>query len=214
MAFKRIQGKAANGSGTTLTVTWDATTGTNNLVVIGAELNSTARTVDTITDPGLNTYAKTTSSPLDNTVRIYQWFGVQTTGAASFLITQNTSGTIRAVADEFSGNATSSPFDKDSTGSGSGVSTFSVTSFTPTTPRSLIVCINAAGAAQTWTAGTNYTLGVASGTIVQSQFRLDSLGAETAPMTGSANATWLEIAGAYKELSADKPSRMMMGMGA
>lgn len=213
-SFAQVQtGTQVTGASGTLALTMTSATTLNN-IVIGFVKGGQSNTLSSVTDDKGNTYVITSAVDSSTTVRLYQFYGVQTTAGATVLTaTFNAAGqTWRMGADEFSGNGTSnaSAFDKTSTGSGTGTA-LAVTSFSPTATGELIVAAGAGNGAATYTAGASYTLYSGTNPITsRTEYRLSSAASETAPITSNVSQAWSEIASAFKGSS---PSTASFGIG-
>jgi hypothetical protein len=201
VAFANIQSKQGSGTTQNLAVTVTSSTA-NSLMVVGTMMNTTSRTLSSVTDNAStpNTYTignSGTPSDRGTAIRVYQSYGVQTTAGTTTVTSNLDASNLQHVAvDEFSGGATSGVELQASTGNGGSGGSLSVTSFTPTTG-SLIVGTGGSGGSTTFTAGTNFTLGGNTARIGQ-DYRLSASGSETAPISQSPNQVWAEVAIEYK----------------
>jgi len=203
-AFAAVQTAQNTGFSVSSRVITVSSTTQNNLVVVTIAIFGTTRTLSSVTDNAGNTYEL--GSAVDNTNRLYQAYGVQTTGGATS-ITVTISGsatTLACIADEYSGfaagNTNTTVNDGRQTGTGTGTS-LSVSTLTPTATGRLIVASGIRMAdGNTFTAGTDYTeYGNSTGVYAASEYRLSSASTETAPFTISSSGTWCEIANAFKD---------------
>lgn len=179
---------------------WDNPTTAGNLVVISITLLTAARTVTGITDDGGNTYV--VGSNVDNTIRIYQAYGVQSSSANCVMVSLSGSAQFRVGQDEYSGLASTNAavYDQRATGTGSGTA-MATSTLTPSCTGILIVASGGvSGGFTTWTAGSGYTNFSAAGTsaYLQSQYKLSGAATETAEWTLGASRTWAEIVTSYK----------------
>jgi hypothetical protein len=202
MAAAAVQtSSVAAGTGTTVSATLSATV-KNNLVVIHIVMATTAETCSSVTDNASppNTYVL--SSPVDNTTRTYQAYGVQITGGAtSFTATFSSNVVTKGVgADEYSGTAVSNAavFNTSGTGTGSAT-TCAVTGFSPTQAGLLCVATIVLGSVRVFTAGTNYTrfLNGSNSANLHSEYRLVGTTSETAPGSWTTSTTYGEIASSF-----------------
>jgi len=188
-------GSTDGGGSTTFNVTVTST-GVNNLVVVTVS-TSTSQTISSVTDNQSNTY--TLSSPvIVSSLHFYQAYGIQTTGGVTTVtITKSSTSGCRIVVNEFSGTATSSVYDNQSTGTGTGTSC-AVSSFSPGAAGKLVVAsVVKASSAEALTAGTSYTTYGTSNNITSAMYRLSSSTSETAPGSWTTSAAWGEIATSF-----------------
>jgi hypothetical protein len=191
------------GNTTTANLTLTSTTAGNLVVVYGRCLSS--ETLNSVTDSAGNTYA--IIGPITNSTRFYMAYGVQTTGGTTTVtLTFSAAGSKRTGADEYhssNGSLASNAAAFDATTSGTGTGTAAATStLTPAATGELIIGATAVGVAATMTAGTGFTAYSGGGsTAVTSEYKLSGAATETAPMTISTSAAWVDIAAAFKEPS-------------
>ena len=140
MAFAAVQSTTMTVSTASSVPTTVSATGSLNLVIVHVKVAG-GETLSSVTDDKSNTYAIVGPKIWNTTDRVYQAYGVQTTGGATTVTCTFSASTTgkRVVITEFSGNATTNAtaYDKDSNGSGTGTAA-SVTSFTPTNNGELI----------------------------------------------------------------------------
>jgi len=141
---------------------------TGNLIVVGCYYTGSAGSISSITDTAGNTYVKIAASSVTFTGYTGEiWYAVNVTGNASNVVTTHYSPSItfpRVVVHQYSGCATSSPFDQTATGhTASGTSVTSGNMVT-TQANEVIVAFMSASNSCTWTAGASFTK---RGSIVQ-----------------------------------------------
>lgn len=214
MAITHVQGKI-NGaaSTTTVTTTLDAAATVGNLIVVGARAGS-SQILNTPTDDKGHTYTPCMDQLQSSSQGCRMWYTVVTvSGMTQVTVTTPGSSAVTQLAvDEFSGCSTTSPLGSTSTGTGTGTS-LSVTSFSPTAG-SLVAAFMTAANSVTYTAGTNYTIGVQalqSGT----EYNLSATTTETAPATrtGGGSISWIEVAAEFKATTAIAISATLTGAG-
>jgi hypothetical protein len=198
MAYSFVQTKTNAGvTVSTVTVTLDAPTTKGDLIVVGVALSGTSVTINTPTDDKSNSYS-TTVGPTDSgdgTSRIKQFSAVDLVGGMTQVtVTLSGNGTYAVFVDVFHGGPNAGVLGQTSTGTGTST-TPAVTSFSPRAG-SLIVALTRINANQTWTAGTNYTLGSIQARSA-SEYRLISTTTETAPFSGTASGVWVEVAAEF-----------------
>lgn len=200
-AFTQVQTATqyAGGATTSGSATLSAT-GLNNLVVVSIKVGSASDIISSVTDDKSNTYTKVAGvSNASGTFYLAQYYSIQSTAAAtSVTVNLSSSSSLRFGVDEYSGNATTSVLNGYATGNNLGGSTSLSTSTLTTPSGNLIVASGALSAAQTWTAGSGYTLYSGSGSVtVRSEYKLSSSTSETAPATIGVSAYWSEIASSF-----------------
>lgn len=214
MAFAIVQASALNtSSGTSGNITLSSSA-QNNLVVVHIRIASTVETVTSITDNVGNTYVIGTGL-IGGTTTQYQGYGVQVVGAAT-TITVNFSSSVsfRIGADEYSGGAITNATVIDQSATATGTGTSMSLSLSPSTGGKLIVATVQTAAIGTFSAGTNYTLSLNSGTAqtLVSMYRLSGSTSETAPATNTQSGAWSEMARSYNPFLNSAILTGMMGM--
>lgn len=217
MAFATVQSPTqTTGTGSSVVLTVSSTV-VNNLVVVHIKMN-TSETCSSVTDDKSNTYVL--SSAVDNgALRLYQAYGVQTTGGTTAITCNFSSNAVtkRIGADEYSGNDTTNgaTFDVTQTANGGNAQSMAVASFNPAAMGELIVATMAINTVANWTAGSGYTLYSGTGSIsTRSQYRLSGASSETAPSTWDADSNnWCEIVSAFKApASAASTNKMFLAL--
>lgn len=199
-AFGAVQtANNTNGIGSsTVSVTITSSTA-NNLIVVGIR-TTTAVTVSSVTDNASNTYAVSSNVDIGGN-RIYQAYGIQTTGGAtSVTVTVSANASTSAIVNEYSGfssgNTNATAYDGVATGTGTGTS-LSTSTLTPTASGALIVCTMRANGGSL-AAGSGYTAYGIIGTITGMQYKLSSGASETCPATAS-SGDWGIIGMAFRD---------------
>jgi hypothetical protein len=209
IAFVNSFFSGGSTSGTSATVGPKALTAGNLLVLIVA-CKSTALTVSTITDTAGNTFTSCGANSVSTANFRTEVFYVPNARAnASNTVTVTMSGTVtdlNLAILQYSGAATTSPFDVAVTSTGSGTALTSG-SFTPSTTNEVGVAFGIQTNAVTGdTAGTNYTLrdsglGTATCFLGGEDRLLLPAGAQTATMTANASATWQMVVAVFSPTS-------------
>lgn len=197
MTASRVQGKSAFAVGvTTVTATLDAPATLGNILIVGCRANNSV-TINTPTDTGSHTYLSAVGPISAGALRAQMYYAVQTTGGVT-QVTFTTSGnaTVEISVEEYAGVQRVSPLGATSSLTGTTETSLSVTSFS-TTSGSLIVAFATQNTGGTFTAGTNYTLGL-DGSVIGTEYRLNSGTSETAPFTtDTAGTLWIELAAEF-----------------
>lgn len=211
-AFGAVQTAGTGSSGaSSLSITVSSTT-LNNIVVVSIAAQGTTN-VTSVTDNQSNSYVRIGSGVgiSSGSFIVYQYVGAQSTGGAtSITVNFASSVSVTACADEYSGFGgggtitSTSVQDATTSGSGSGTS-LSVSTLTPSATGNLVVASLCAYAANSYTAGTGYTIYGTGGSaigfvVVRSEYKLSSAATETAPATVAyaVDLGWAEIATSYK----------------
>ena len=187
---------ATSSTAATLTTSYFANpTKVGSLVVFSFVLSGITETLSSVTDSAGNAYV--ISSPVDNTVRTYQVYGVQVASATTISYTKSA-----AVLTAYSGalvflgakNNNANTFHLTSTGTGATVA-MNVTLFSPTTGN-LVVATYGTNGVKTTTAGTGFTNGInqGAGSFVGSIYELVSIPPENCPASFTTAANWSGIA--------------------
>lgn len=200
MAFSYIQSKqVASGGTTSLAISLNAATGTNNLIVVNLKFGNAPGTISVTDDKG-NTYVQNGyaaySSPL------YQYFAVQTAGGAS-TITVATSNSVAArhTAEEFSGNYPTNAGVVSQNAQNTGSGTSSSANFSPSASAGQLCSAQIiASSAITVTPTTGYT-------VLQNGFTQDTaykiaVGSSDNPAFTQGDVTWGVLAGVYNPYAA------------
>jgi hypothetical protein len=197
-----------NANGVTTLATTVVSTALNDVVIVNIIFTSATPNAVTVTDNAStpNTYAQATTIGTTSTgsnAIMYQFYGVQTTAAAtSVTVNWTTSANILVRIDEFSGGQTTntSIFDTSKTVvQGSASTSLAMASYSPSEAHELVVACYSFATATTQIAGTGYTLpggGSAASSAVER--RLANNATETSPMTLGASRTYTGLAGVYK----------------
>ena len=196
MAFARVQGKGGSATTQNLTVTLDAATTINNVVIAGVSISAT-QTSDSITDTGSQVYALAIG-PFGVTNEVNLWYGVQTGGGVTAITSNTGASTLQAVVvEEFSGGATSNAaiIGLTSSGTADASTSASVTSFTPTTG-SLVAAFIRTTVVPNFSVTAPIVLG-ATTSRTGMVHRLSASGAETMPATLD-SGNWREVAAEFK----------------
>lgn len=216
VGFVQVKGNGNGGGSATTSVTLDAPATVGNVLVVGVR-GGNSQTINTPTDDksgGSHTYTSVIAQVNNGAAPRARMFYTVVTGAAS-VITCTTGGNtaIEISVVELTRVNTSDPFGLSSSGTGSST-TPSVVSFSPTVGNAIVAFLSSTGAIDI-TAGTGYTV-ANDGTIAGSMYRLVCTGTETAPVTVTLNAAWVEIAAEFKaapEAIVYTAQRTMMGVG-
>jgi hypothetical protein len=184
-AFAAVQNASNSAAATSYSVTVSSTTANNLLVVLVRVVNTS--TLSSVTDNAGNTYSLSFGYiDFSTNTRLYQAYGVQTTGGAtSVTITQSTGSGSSAIVNEYSGfaagNTNATVYDAGVTGTGTGTS-ISTSTLTPSSTGNLIVCsIRAVGTGIA--AGSGYTIYGTQGATHAMMYKLSSGSSETCPAT-------------------------------
>lgn len=213
MAFAFVQTKDNNQSTSSSTniITPTSPLTAGNLVVVHLRLVSSGLTISSVTDSKGNVYAQANSIAFSTGSLNYQYYGVQVIGGAtSVTVNLSSSGTSKAVIDEYSGGAATNAtvFDKSSTGSNTvSTTSASVTSFSPISSGELVVAgLMTFSNVTSITAGTSYTIANNIETSIGTQYLLSATTTETAPISWTTSSAWVEIASAYIPLGSTPPT--------
>lgn len=188
----------ASGTGNSVAVTLSATV-KGNLVVVHIRLDSTAETCTSVTDDKSNTY--TLSSAVDNTIRVYQAYGVQVTGGTTTVTANFSASTItkRVGADEYglgveaSVNSQVTDVLKSNTGTGTFIQTGI---FTPSLSGEL--CVMTVGSpSQNHTCSYTAYFG-ADPCLLKSAYNLSGTQSENPNDIGSFGGSWAAIGQSFK----------------
>lgn len=211
MAASFIQSKANGASATSITVTLDAEAQLGSLIVVGARAggNQSPNTPTDNGSGGTHTYTAAIAEQAQGAIRARMWYTLVTkTGTTQITVTVGSSTFVEVQVMEFGGVKQSSPLGVAGTGSGGSGTSLSVSAISPTAG-SLIAVFATAGAAEAFTAGTDYTL-ANDGNLTGTEYRLVSTTSETAPFTMDVSAAWIEIAAEFLPAPS---SRMLVGVG-
>jgi hypothetical protein len=198
------------GSSATLLLFPSATAAVGDLLVVSIVVNAASRTISGVTDSVGNTYTLLTAATGRMSAGLaYSMCTVALTSAGSITITLGGSGSdaVRAVADTYSGIATSSPFDVSASNTGSGT-TSSVTLPTTTQADEIVIGTAVIQSDRTSTPLSGYTdnyQATASGSYtIQSLYQIvSSTGVYTPGTVFSGTATTTAAVGAtFKAIAA------------
>ena len=220
--FSFVQTATGSSGGTaSLAITLGASAGASNLFVINIKTSTSPGTI-TITDNaggGTNVYAQSTELS-GGGFNQCQMYGVQVNpGATIVTLTFSISVAVRAVVDEYSGNATSNANVYDISATNSGTDTSSSVSLIPSSAYNLIVANLALSSPTTITPGANYTIG-ANAVTSPTEYRLIGTTSETAPASWTGSQAWTEIATSFRPYGSvasvggsSNPTMLLLGVG-
>jgi hypothetical protein len=182
-------------------ITLSATT-KGNIVIVIAKIGGSGLNLNTVTDDKGNTYVvKDYQSFQAGSSRLYLAYGVQLVGGATQVTLSWDAGNItkRVGASEFSGVLSSNRcFDAYNKGTGTGTSPSSA-SFSPAANGELIIGNLATVTAQTWTAGSGFTLYHGSNPLTtRHEYKLSGSTTETTPASLGASDEWAVVGSSYK----------------
>ena len=214
VAFKSSYFSAGASSGTTITLTPSTTAG--SLIVLIVACKATSLTVSGIADNasgGSNVYTSCGANSVDTSnYRTEVWYAANAKATTSIVVTMSgtiTDGNVAML--EYTGAATSTPFDVATTGAGASGTTWNTGSFTPTASGETVVCfaIDAAGVGNQSPA-TNYTQrdnGNGSGAKLCGEDYIGApAGSQTAGWTSDTSTTWQVVAAVFSTVNITIPT--------
>lgn len=204
IAYVNSSPKTGLGSGSTVATPAISHT-TGNLLVVAVRWDSTTVTVTGVADTAGNTYTSRTVKTFNGTDSVQFWYAKNITGNASNVVTATFSSSAPSASgitvDQFSGCDTTSPYDTEASGSGSGTGLVTG-AFTTTTADEVIVVAGDQGSTSgTYTAGAGYTIaGQTIGVALSTEYQIVSSiqTGVTAGITSSAGLAYGIIAATFK----------------
>lgn len=205
-AFVNVGTGGNDATGTTIATAATSLTA-GNTIAVGVVWTSATTTVTGVTDTAGNTYTQVSGSFMRsaNNDATDIWVATNATGNASNVVTAAYSATSpfrRIKTHQYSGLATTSVSDGGANGFTAAGTSISTGSMTATTSDGVVFAIMSSNSAQTYTAGTSFTLrGTVQSTDTQSEDRiLAATGSYTASVTAGSSARLFISAATLKGL--------------
>lgn len=196
------------GTVTSTTLAYGSNVAVNDLLLVFTRWGGAATTT-TITDTLGNIWTNLTiqnASGLGGTV--ISWAVSNGSGADTITDTLDASTTLRMAIAEYSGKATSSPVEAENNNQTGTSTTPAASSITPAADNELVIGWSAVSSAETFTAGTNFTLeeqvptGASAGKSGFEDWVQTTATATTAPFSINASDQWVAAIAVFKQATA------------